>query len=443
MQLLGLQADWQPVLRKLGQMLFCVSPDQADVRYKETQKVCSNEAHFLNSYLCVNKSTKQQSRAMPSLATSRALQRMATTLMSGILFSAFQKSATPKAPIRKLVTYEVMLNASNEMKMQGNALHAVGYDIALRNWILEHSKDKLGLFQPKPKARPTAIKTPRLANPPAVKLQNTPPPIAMQNNTTRIATADQEVKGSAIIHNFDTSIMFLAQRHAHLRGQYHKLEIRVRDLERFAKDGVPIPEKDEDLPTGLDVNGQQIMYLRAYYSTGDEANAKDDHASEDEANAKDDHLYARVPAANAKPGAKSCPDEEEEDAPQPKPAANAKVDENYANVPEKDDENAPQQKPAANAKDDANSAIVLQNDFHDASSGDASASEGKEANDSSSDDGSASDSDEEVVGSKEENESSDGEQVPSEEKGNGEDGDDDDGEYEEDEEEDENPVAEV
>ena len=146
-------------------MLFSVTPDEGDLKYRETYRVCSNACHFLNKYLCVNKSTTEAGKAYPSLSTCRAFQRMATIFMCGFLFSGFRKSR-PSDKIRKLKMYTYVCLLIKEMAKNGNPFHGLGYDIGLRNWIGETSKDKFELYEPKPRIRTGKLK--------AVQLQEVP-----------------------------------------------------------------------------------------------------------------------------------------------------------------------------------------------------------------------------------------------------------------------------
>jgi hypothetical protein len=148
-QILGEKKEWKPVLRKLGRMFFSVSPQATDADYDETYKVCVNDGHFLNSYLCVNKSSSSRNAGMPSVATARAFQRCAIILMSGVLFSAFA-TAQPAVKITKFHKY-VGADGINKRLMKVNkynVLTALGYDIGLRNWI-RATKDGLVLYKEK------------------------------------------------------------------------------------------------------------------------------------------------------------------------------------------------------------------------------------------------------------------------------------------------------
>ena len=141
-QILGERKGWKPVLRKFGMILFGVSPDEDDANLDETHKVCANLGHFLNAYLCVNKSSGTRSAGMPSLVTARAFQRSATIMMSGFLFSAFATAKPNKKIIqlRKYIGAQTIYGKMKEVN-NDNPLSGLGYDICLRNWILVSKND--------------------------------------------------------------------------------------------------------------------------------------------------------------------------------------------------------------------------------------------------------------------------------------------------------------
>ncbi len=147
--MLGEKKEWKPVLRKLGCMLFGVSPEEKDANFDETHKVCVNAGHFLNSYLCVNKSAGKRAGGMPSIPTCRGFQRSATILMSGFLFAAFDM-AKPEEKITQLHKYMGAKHICGRIMEadKDNALSGLGYDICLRNWIFD-TKSCLQLYKPK------------------------------------------------------------------------------------------------------------------------------------------------------------------------------------------------------------------------------------------------------------------------------------------------------
>ncbi|KAG9290170.1 hypothetical protein G9A89_021692, partial [Geosiphon pyriformis] len=69
-QILGGKPEWKPVLRKLGQMLFLISPDQSIAEYEECYKICINQYHFLNTYLFINKAGGKKTPAQKRSPTA-------------------------------------------------------------------------------------------------------------------------------------------------------------------------------------------------------------------------------------------------------------------------------------------------------------------------------------------------------------------------------------
>jgi hypothetical protein len=160
---LGSKPEWKPVLRKLGQMMFFLSPDPTITDYEECYKVCNNQFHFLNSYLFVNKvgvkktQAQRRSPTSPKLQTSRALQRFSVIIMGGFFWNQYlQMPGTHQYKdfhvCQKLNKLSKTIVPSQHI---GDTLHALGLDIALRNWIKEHT-GFLHLHDKKPRGKKDA-----------------------------------------------------------------------------------------------------------------------------------------------------------------------------------------------------------------------------------------------------------------------------------------------
>ena len=142
---LGSKTEWKVVLRNLGQMLFLISPDASIFEYEECCKICGLHSHFLNAYLYVNKAggkkstTAKKSLSLPKQQTSHALQRLAVFSMSAFLVNRFQQLPAnfPFAELKRCRMINKLLEKifATQGKGKKNILTALGYDIALRNWI--------------------------------------------------------------------------------------------------------------------------------------------------------------------------------------------------------------------------------------------------------------------------------------------------------------------
>ena len=150
-------------MRKLGQMIFLLSPDQTISEYEECYKVCMNQFHFLNSYLFVNKvgvkKTQAQKRSptSPKIQTSRALQRFAMMIMGGFFWNQYLQLPDDhqykKYRVCKVID-KLMITIVPSQHI-GDTLLALGLDIALRNWIKEHT-GFLHLHDKKPRGKKDA-----------------------------------------------------------------------------------------------------------------------------------------------------------------------------------------------------------------------------------------------------------------------------------------------
>jgi hypothetical protein len=142
---LGSKTEWKVVLRNLGQMLFLISPDASIFEYEECCKICGLHSHFLNAYLYVNKAggkkltTAKKNLSLPKQQTSHALQRLAVCSMSAFLVNRFQQLPAnfPFAELKRCRMINKLLEKifATQGKGKKNILTALGYDIALRNWI--------------------------------------------------------------------------------------------------------------------------------------------------------------------------------------------------------------------------------------------------------------------------------------------------------------------
>jgi hypothetical protein len=159
-RVLGCQPEWKKVLRKLGQMLFFISPDPSIAEYEECYKICINQFHFLNSYLLINKGgtkktqTQKKSQTSPKIQTSRALQRFSVIVMSGFLLNQFQNLPAEHtySDFKKCKTIQGLIETILPSNNINDTLHFLGYDIALRNWIQEHT-GALQLHDKKPRGK--------------------------------------------------------------------------------------------------------------------------------------------------------------------------------------------------------------------------------------------------------------------------------------------------
>jgi hypothetical protein len=156
--ILGSKSEWEPVLRKFGKILFLISPDESIAEYEECYKMCVNQNHFLNSYLFINKTGPKKkagrSPTQPKLTTSRALQRFSVLILSGFYLNRFQQ--LPKghlfAKLDLNIIIQKFIDAILTRKNATNILDALGYDVALRNWIRDHT-GSLTLHDKKPHAK--------------------------------------------------------------------------------------------------------------------------------------------------------------------------------------------------------------------------------------------------------------------------------------------------
>lgn len=135
---LGTKQEWKPVLRKLGQVLFAVSPDPSMTDYEACVKICTLKGHFVNTYLSLNKAGSKKSRkeTPPTVANARALQRLSLLFMGGFVFNKFQKMPEDSVYSSK-PRYIDSKHFIDKLTSHGNktALQGLGYDIALRNFI--------------------------------------------------------------------------------------------------------------------------------------------------------------------------------------------------------------------------------------------------------------------------------------------------------------------
>ena len=144
-------------------MIFLLSPDQTISEYEECYKVCMNQFHFLNSYLFVNKvgvkKTQAQKRSptSPKIQTSRALQRFAMMIMGGFFWNQYLQLPDDhqykKYRVCKVID-KLMITIVPSQHI-GDTLLALGLDIALRNWIKEHT-GFLHLHDKKPRGKKDA-----------------------------------------------------------------------------------------------------------------------------------------------------------------------------------------------------------------------------------------------------------------------------------------------
>jgi hypothetical protein len=156
--ILGSKSEWEPVLRKFGKILFLISPDEGIAEYEECYKMCVNRNHFLNSYLFINKTGPKKkagrSPTQPKLTTSRALQRLSVLIMSGFYLNRFQQLPDDHIYAKNELNLIIkkFIDAILTRKNATNILDALGYDVALRNWIKDHT-GSLTLHDKKPQAK--------------------------------------------------------------------------------------------------------------------------------------------------------------------------------------------------------------------------------------------------------------------------------------------------
>jgi hypothetical protein len=238
-------------------MLFSVTPDKGDLKYKETYKVCSNACHFLNKYLCVKKVSTEGAKGHPTMSTCRAFQRMATIFMCGFLFSRF-KDTTPSDKISKLKMYTYVCVLFEEMAKNGNPFHGLGYDIGLRNWIGETNKDKFELYEPKPRIRTGKLK--------AVQLQEVPQEIV-----------EEELKTT--FENWDTKFSALSRQNTLLTERVNAMYPRLNKMEYIFKslaEVVPLPTgtAEVDAPVARIPVSAHLLKQDTSYSSEDNEEAE-------------------------------------------------------------------------------------------------------------------------------------------------------------------------
>ena len=138
--ILGCKPEWKDVLRKFGQMLFLISPDPSIAEYEECHKICVNQLHFLNSYLFVNKASGEKP-SFSTVETSRALQQFAVLSMSAFLLNRYLQMPAnfsySDLHICTMINTAIGTILAPQGKGKMNILLALGFDIALRNWIKE------------------------------------------------------------------------------------------------------------------------------------------------------------------------------------------------------------------------------------------------------------------------------------------------------------------
>lgn len=138
--LAGKGDEWKNVLRKLGQILYMISPDPSIVEYEECHKICVNQSHFLNSYLFVNKASGKKP-SYPTVETSRVLQRISVLSMSAFLLTRYLQMPPHFTFLHLKICEKINQAIQDIIVRQGkgkmNILHALGFEIALRNWIKE------------------------------------------------------------------------------------------------------------------------------------------------------------------------------------------------------------------------------------------------------------------------------------------------------------------
>jgi hypothetical protein len=158
--ILGCKPEWKQVLRELGKMLFFVSPDPSIADYDECYKICMNQFHFLNSHLFVNKTggkkpvAKKKTPTQPKIQTSRALQRLSVLIMSGFLLNLYQQ--LPEGHVYEEFgvcdMIDTLIAKITPSKGESNILRILGYEIALRSWIKDHTGALL-LHDKKPRGK--------------------------------------------------------------------------------------------------------------------------------------------------------------------------------------------------------------------------------------------------------------------------------------------------
>ena len=134
--ILGQNEDWKPVLQKLGQVLVAVNPDPYVNEYLEFHNMYNNRFHFLNEYLHVNK-TGGKSTTPPPIETARALQRLSVLLMSGFFFFKFSQLKHDSSYCETTKYQATKKVASIDKTDDYHLLYKLGYDIAMRNWLME------------------------------------------------------------------------------------------------------------------------------------------------------------------------------------------------------------------------------------------------------------------------------------------------------------------
>jgi hypothetical protein len=176
---------------------------------------------------------------------------MATTFMSSFLFSGF-KNASPSQEIQKLEIYGIVHVLFTEMKKEGNAFFALGYDIGLRNWIGETNKGSFELHNPTPKSR-------------SAKHQ----PVQSQEISQEIDQESSHEEFPVILNNWDTRFTALYMQHNFLVARYNGMVDRMDKLERAFKNhgfatGDSIPKAAEEvnalvarMPQTVDISNQQ------------------------------------------------------------------------------------------------------------------------------------------------------------------------------------------
>ena len=144
-------------------MLFLISPDPNITEYEECYKICNNQFHFLNSYLFVNKAggkktqAQKRSTTSPKIQTSRALQRFAMIITSGFFLNQYLQLPDDHQykAFRVCKVVDSLIATIVPSQHIGDTLLALGLDIALRNWIKEHT-GFLHLHDKKPRGKKDA-----------------------------------------------------------------------------------------------------------------------------------------------------------------------------------------------------------------------------------------------------------------------------------------------
>jgi hypothetical protein len=148
--------------------------------------------------------------------------------------------------------YRFVLVLFTEMKKEGNALHALGYDIGLRHWIGETNKGFFELHNPTPK--------PRSAKHQPVKSQEIAQEIDQESSQEEFPTT---------FDNWDTRFSALYLQHQFLAGRYNEMYSRMDKLEHAFNNcagatGDSIPRAAEEvnalvarMPQTVDLSNQQ------------------------------------------------------------------------------------------------------------------------------------------------------------------------------------------